>query len=458
MQTNSFLDNYQIIKTLGTGYTGKVKLGRDIETNAMVALKILDPNKMDNQKMQKVIKSLQNELHIMQNLNHPHIVRFLGLVGNGKYKSKSGKIKTVAYAVIELAPKGEMFEVLFQVGPFNENLARYYMRQLVSALEYLHTNNIAHRDLKPENLLLDDNLNLKLADFGFATIVEDGQKNRTRLGTERYMCPELFTKTPYDASKADIFAAGVILFIFFSGHPPFHEGRPQDPYYNVLVKNKQKFWAFHSKQNKKRQYSETFKYLVTNMLAYNPKDRLNIEQVKNSEWLNEDVDVELAEADMQKYMGALKKTIEQNQSGNDSNGNDVSYRSVNNGVDGNKGLFNLKEDILKEDIDKILMGKVNENNFEGIKRVKCNGKVDLIAGIINTTEQLDNAKITWNAKKDKLTIKVVNPENDEVTMVKVALFKVNEKEFGVRLMKKRGNYIEFNDFKKKFLDLFSEKL
>lgn len=453
------LDNYQIIKTLGTGYTGKVKLGRDIETNELVALKILDPNKMDNSKMQKVIKSLQNELHIMQNLNHPNIVRFLGLCGNGKYKSKSGKIKTVAYAVIELAPKGEMFEVLFQVGPFNENLARYYMKQLVSSLEYLHSNNIAHRDLKPENLLLDDNLALKLADFGFATIVEDGQKNRTRLGTERYMCPELFTKTPYDAAKADVFAAGVILFIFFSGHPPFHEGRPQDPYYNVLVKNKAKFWAFHAKQNKKRQYSESYKNLVTSMLAYNPKERLTIEQVKNSEWMNEKVDVEQAEADMQTYMNALQKTIEQKENANGKGDNDVSYRSVGNGAKYmGKGLAGLKDDILEEDIEKVIMNKLKENGVEGVKKVKCKGKVDLVAGILYTVEQMEEAKITWNETKDKMVIKVTNPETDEILLTKVKLFKVNEEEFGVSLMKKEGDYMNFVDFKKKFLDLFSEKL
>ena len=300
MKNRSKLDNYLILKTLGTGYTGKVKLGRDMDTGELRALKILDPSKMDTQKLGKVIKSLENELNVMKNLNHKNIVKFIGLFPKGQYKNKKGVEKRVAYAVIELASKGEIFEVLFKVGPFNENMARFYMKQLVSALDYLHSNSVAHRDLKPENLLLDDEMNLKLADFGFATLFVEDQKNKTKLGTERYMSPELLYKKPYSAAKADVFAAGVILFIFYSGHPPFHEGRLEDPYYNVFMKNRQKFWDFHAKQNQKRVYSESYKTLVSGMLEFDPEKRYNIQQVKDSEWLNEPCDEVKALEDMRR--------------------------------------------------------------------------------------------------------------------------------------------------------------
>lgn len=454
MQNHSTLDNYQILKTLGTGYTGKVKLGRDMETGTMVALKILDPSKMDQTKMQKVVKSLQNELSVMKNLDHVNIVKFLGLRGNGKYKSKSGREKTVAYAIIELATKGEIFEVLFEVGPFNENLARFYMRQLVSALEYLHQHNIAHRDLKPENLLLDENLNLKLADFGFATIVEDGEKNKTRLGTERYMCPELFTKTPYDAQKADIFAAGVILFIFFSGHPPFHEGRPQDPYYNAFVKNRAKFWNFHGKQNKQRNYSDSYKFLVSCMLEYNPKDRYTIEQVKNSEWLNEPVDEAQAEADMQKYMGALQKVIQQKKA-HGVQGNDESYRSIDlPGVEV-KGMLN--NNMLSADYEKIMMKQLGKlEDAEGITRIKCETKECLISTVIATIETLPECKVVWNDEKSKFKIKLVN-EKGETILIKVILYQA-EDGFGLRLLKHSGRCMDFYNYRKAFLEAFSAKL
>ena len=451
MQTHSTLDNYQILKTLGTGYTGKVKLGRDMESGQLVALKILDPTKMDQKKIDRVVKSLQNELAVMQKLDHVNIVKFIGLKGNGKYKSKSGKTKTVGYAIIELASKGEIFEVLFEVGPFNENLARFYMKQLVSALEYLHVNNIAHRDLKPENLLLDENLNLKLADFGFATIVEDGEKNKTRLGTERYMCPELFTKTPYDAQKADIFAAGVILFIFFSGHPPFHEGRPQDPYYNAFVKNRAKFWNFHSKQNKQRDYSESYKFLVSCMLEYNPKDRYSIEQVKNSEWLNEPIDEAQAEADMQKYMGALQKMIQQKK-GQDVQGNEESYRSIDM-----PGVQVFNNNMLTSDYEKIMMkqlGKLEET--EGITRIKCDNKEGLIGTVIATVDEMPDCKLVWNEEKTKFKIKLVNEKGENI-MIKVILYQA-EDGFGLRLLKHSGRCMDFYNYRKAFLDTFSAKL
>ncbi len=92
---------------------------------------------------------------------------------------------------------------------------------------------------------MDDNYNLKLADFGFATQIK-ASKNKTGLGTERYMSAELLYKKAYDAKKVDIFAMGVIFFVFFSGHPPFHHGRLEDNYYRALIKFPNKFWEFHS--------------------------------------------------------------------------------------------------------------------------------------------------------------------------------------------------------------------
>jgi len=105
-------------------------------------------------------------------------------------------------------------------GVFSEEMARFYFRQLIISLEYLHNQGYAHRDLKPENLLFGKNYNLKLADFGFAKALGE-DKLSTHLGTESYMAPEILLKMDYSGTSVDLFAAGIVLFIMYSGTPAF---------------------------------------------------------------------------------------------------------------------------------------------------------------------------------------------------------------------------------------------
>ncbi len=94
----------------------------------------------------------------MQKLQHKHILKFYHFVKEGTYITKSGKKKTVSYGILEAATGGELFQILYISGRFNSNLCRYYGKQLINALSYLHENSFCHRDLKPENILFDKNL------------------------------------------------------------------------------------------------------------------------------------------------------------------------------------------------------------------------------------------------------------------------------------------------------------
>ncbi len=455
MQSKSTLDNFVILKTLGSGYSGKVKLGQDKDSKQLYALKILNS---ENKHIEKIKTTLKNECDIMKNLNHVNVVKFIDIRDDGHYTSKSGKEKQVVYAIIELANKGEIFEVLYNVGPFNENLARFYFKQLVDALEYLHQHNVAHRDLKPENLLLDDNLNLKLADFGFATMINENKKNTTKLGTERYMAPELLYRKPYVAKKVDVFAMGVILFVFYSGHPPFHEGRLEDPYYNAFVKKPEKFWAFHKKQNKQRNYSQSFINLVNRMLALDPKERLTIEEIKNSEWVQEPFDSEKALKDMQKYVYMMNKVMDESkmQIEEEKEGDANQYRDIMT-----KTSKQLKYKL--NDIRKVQFEQINKDSHMVPKiTFQCNEKEQVVTKILKAVDSISQVKIrehtvyrgkvVWTKDKKKFNLKFFN-EMEEIILVKTKLYFLGEGLYGLSLIRKKGNSFDFYEIKTALLKL-----
>ena len=442
MQSHSTLDNFQIIKTLGTGYSGKVKLGRDMGTGKTWALKILSG---PPEKLQKILTSLSNEFEIAKKLNHPNIVRFYDLRTKGNYTSrKTGAHKTKIYAIIELAPKGEIFDVIFHAGALDENTCRHYVRQVVESLDYIHSQNIAHRDLKPENLLLDENLNIKLVDFGFATVVDPAKKNKTRLGTERYMAPELMYKLPYDARKADVFALGVIIFVFYSGHPPFHEATENDPYYKLFIKNPKGFWDFHAKQNLKRQYTTSFKTLISKMIELKASERFSLEEVKKSEWYNENCDHVVALQNMQSNVTRMTAIVEANKKAQPAN--DKAYRSGHD--------FELP-DIhapLTENLTQIRVDDLT--GFNEIKNfnveIKTANKEQLLRVLVNVAKQ--QGGVVLKNDSNKLRIKFEGtPQTGPIT-IDANLFTAEDGLFGVDLLKNEGDYFGFQTVKAKLVN------
>lgn len=201
----------------------------------------------------------------------------------------------VLYAVLQLASGGELFDYLSTTGRFSETVSRFYFRQLIEALDHCHSHGYAHRDIKPENLFFDKEFNLLLGDFGFSTLMsgKDGSgKLKTILGTDNYMAPEIHAKAPYIGSSVDLFAAGIILFIFFTGHPPFNHAKAGDPYYSLIcMNNHEKFWNFHArkKPNGLKFFSSEFMNLLNAMLAFDPTQRPSIAEIKAHAWYKGEV-------------------------------------------------------------------------------------------------------------------------------------------------------------------------
>ena len=141
----------------------------------------------------RTLKYLVDEVQATFRLQHKHILRILAFEKDSHWYRKDGSVVPVCYIALELAPGGELFNFIASSGPLADPLVKYYFRQILQGVFYLHSQGIAHRDLKPENILLDLEFNVKLADFGFATPLS-GRKGLGRstsyIGTPGYMPPE----------------------------------------------------------------------------------------------------------------------------------------------------------------------------------------------------------------------------------------------------------------------------
>lgn len=151
---------------------------------------------------------------------------------------------------------------------------------MVEALEFIHTAGLCHRDLKPDNILLDIDFNIKLADFGFAKPLAGWLK--TKIGTLPYQAPEINEHRHYKGNEVDLFALAIVLFITVAGTPPFQLAEKDDFLYKHICSGKLAlFWKFHTKSKPSPNFfSEEFKDLMKSMLAYEPKSRLTIEQIR----------------------------------------------------------------------------------------------------------------------------------------------------------------------------------
>lgn len=170
-------------------------------------------------------------------LDHHNIIKVKDF-GTAKYLDEEGKEVNISYMVTDLAEKGEMFDIIANTGSLNEYFARRVMKQLFKAVGYMHTKGIAHRDLKLENMLLDNDFNIKIIDFGFSSplLAKDGKNLlETVCGTLGYMAPEIVAGKKYLGVKADMFALGVLMFTLLAARPPFQLATPGDQLYKFIA-------------------------------------------------------------------------------------------------------------------------------------------------------------------------------------------------------------------------------
>ena len=204
-----YVGPYRLEKTLGKGQTGLVKLGVHCLSGKKVAIKIINREKLS----QSVLEKVEREIAIMKLIEHPHVLGLFDVYENHKY----------LYLILEHVSGGELFDYLVKKGRLTPKEARRFFRQIISALDFCHKHSICHRDLKPENLLLDDKNNIKIADFGMASLQMEGSMLETSCGSPHYACPEVIRGEKYDGRRADVWSTGVILYALLVGALPFDD-------------------------------------------------------------------------------------------------------------------------------------------------------------------------------------------------------------------------------------------
>lgn len=268
------MQRYELGKMVGHGNFAKVYHGRNLETGTSVAIKVIDKSKVMKAGM---VKQIKREISVMKLVKHPHIVQLHEVMAS----------KTKIYFVLEYVKGGELFDKLIK-GKLKEDAARKYFQQLISAIGFCHSRGVYHRDLKPENLLLDDEGNLKVSDFGLSALAETRRQDgllHTSCGTPSYVAPEVIDQKGYDGAKSDIWSCGVVLFVLLAGFLPFHDSNLMEMYRKITM-GKFKYPISFPKEAKS---------LVSKILDPNPVTRISIAEIMETPWFKTGLDPESLE-------------------------------------------------------------------------------------------------------------------------------------------------------------------
>ncbi|XP_022824013.1 serine/threonine-protein kinase BRSK1 [Spodoptera litura] len=256
-----YVGPFRLEKTLGKGQTGLVKLGVHCVTGKKVAIKIINREKLS----ESVLMKVEREIAIMKLIEHPHVLGLSDVYENKKY----------LYLVLEHVSGGELFDYLVKKGRLTPKEARRFFRQIISALDFCHSHSICHRDLKPENLLLDERNNIKIADFGMASLQPAGSLLETSCGSPHYACPEVIRGEKYDGRRADVWSCGVILYALLVGALPFDD----DNLRQLLEKVKR--GVFHVPHF----VPPDCQQLLRGMIEVNPEKRMTLAEITRHPWV-----------------------------------------------------------------------------------------------------------------------------------------------------------------------------
>ncbi|RUS79320.1 hypothetical protein EGW08_012938, partial [Elysia chlorotica] len=255
---------YYLREKIGSGGFAKVKLAYHALTGEKVAIKIMDKKRLGDE-----LPRVTTEIAAMKELCHQHICKLFQVI----------ETETRFFLVLEYCPEGELFDYIVSKDRLEEDEARIFFRQIISAVAYIHKTGFAHRDLKPENLLLDDNQNIKLIDFGLCAKPQGGMESHlaTLCGSPAYAAPELIAGRQYLGSEADLWSMGVLLYALLCGYLPFDDENIAQLYKKIKL-------GYYTTPD---WLSPGSKMLISQLLQVDPKKRIPMSALLNHPWLTE---------------------------------------------------------------------------------------------------------------------------------------------------------------------------
>ena len=266
--TNSIKSNYKKVKVLGQGSFGTVYLVKHKLLKSSFAMKVIKKtNKSDKDDI------IMNEINILRKMDHPNIVKI-----HDFYVTQNEYI-----LVTEYCPEGELFYEIKNFAPFNEALTGWYMKQILSAVNYCHKLKIIHRDLKPENILISKRNKqgfnfIKIIDFGTAIIFNKNKNDKALTGSIYYISPEVLSKNRNYSEKCDVWSCGIIMYILLTGLPPFN-GESDEEIIRKIMNGK-----FDLKKYPWPIITSQAKDLIKKLLEFNVNDRISAEEALNHPW------------------------------------------------------------------------------------------------------------------------------------------------------------------------------
>ena len=263
------LSYYQIGRSIGHGAFGKVNLALHVLSGHIVCIKSF--NKKKNVFSWNKIK---NEIKIMNKLRKSNnIVKLFELF----------ETKNHYCLVMENVVGGNLLNAINKMNKIPEELAKIIFRQLITTLQYIHSNNIVHRDIKPDNILLDLDNTIKLCDFGVSKIIPPGQLINDSCGTPAFIAPEILLDSPYNPYMTDIWSSGVVLYAMVTGFFPFRGINETQLHENIIS----------GIYPKPKDLSVELLDLLNQILNINPDKRISLEKILEHQWLNSNKNINL---------------------------------------------------------------------------------------------------------------------------------------------------------------------
>lgn len=264
------IGNYVLREKIGEGAFAEVRIGVHQTTGERFAVKILDRSGLPKEEFERDVKK---EIKIMKYLRHPSIVSIHSvLVTDSKM-----------YLVMELVTGGELYDEIVNKKRIDERTSRKYFQQLVDAMVYCHKRGVVHRDLKPENLLLTEDGNLKITDFGMSWMKERLDPDwssklilQTQCGTPKYMAPEVILRSGngYDGEKLDAWECGMILYALLAGYLPFN-GPDDNSVFHAILRNTVRYPSH---------FSPGARDVLDRLLQKDPTKRSSLSEIRNHIW------------------------------------------------------------------------------------------------------------------------------------------------------------------------------